>query len=392
MNLVQKAIAVVALICFAHLSYSQAHKKFHLKSLVVDTHNDILTECFDKHLSFDDNLLGKTHSDIARFKQGGVDAQIFSIWCDGEMKQPFNYANTQIDTLFATLKRNPSTIALVTSSIELKKAVKDKKLAAMIGVEGGHMIQDDLDKLDSLYKRGVRYMTLTWNNSTPWATSAMFETTDSTNAPKGLNDFGKQVVKRMNALGMMIDISHVGEKTFYDVIAATTRPVIASHSSAYALAPVFRNLKDDQISTVAKNGGVIHVNFYSGFLDSNFSTKDHAFQVKHKVERDSLLLRNPEPHFANAALFKKYANEVEDMKAPLSLLIDHIDHIVKIAGIDHVGIGSDFDGINSTPKELFDVTTYPLVTEALLQRGYSKKDVRKILGLNFLRVLMANEK
>jgi membrane dipeptidase len=391
MKLVLKAIAVVALVCLSHLSYSQANKKFHFKTLVVDTHNDILTECFDKHLSFDDNLLGKTHSDLARFKQGGVDVQIFSIWCDGEMKEPYNYANAQIDTLYATIKRNPSAVALVTSSAELEKAVKDKKLAAMIGVEGGHMIENDLSKLDNLYKRGVRYMTLTWNNSNPWATSAMFETSDSTNAPKGLTDFGKEVVKKMNALGMMIDISHVGEKTFYDVIAATTKPVIASHSSAYALAPVFRNLKDDQIKAVTKNGGVIHVNFYSGFLDSNFLRKDQAFQVRHKVERDSLLKINPEPHFAGASLFKKYASEVEDMKAPLSLLIDHIDQIVKIAGIDHVGLGSDFDGIESTPKGLFDVTTYPLITAALLQRGYSKKDVRKILGLNFLRVLKANE-
>lgn len=392
MKHILRLTAFVIAICLSHLSYSQAHKNFHFKSLVVDTHNDILSECFDKHISFDDDLLGKTHSDLSRFKQGGVDVQIFSIWCDGEMKEPYRYANAQIDTLYATIKRNPAKISLVTSSAELKKTVKDKKFAAMLGVEGGHMIENDLSKLDSLYNRGVRYMTLTWNNSTPWATSAMFETSDSTNAPKGLTDFGKQVVKRMNTIGMIVDISHVGEKTFYDALAATTKPVIASHSSAYALDPVYRNLKDDQIKAVAKNGGVIHVNFYSGFLDSNFSKRDKAFQQKHKAERDSLLTINPEPHFASAYLFKKYSNEVEDMKPSLSLLIDHIDHVVKIAGIDHVGLGSDFDGISSAPKELFDVTTYPLITEALLQRGYSKKDVRKILGLNFLRVLKANEK
>lgn len=392
MKHILRSITFVIAVCLSHLSYSQAHKNFHFKSLLVDTHNDILSECFDKHISFDDDLLGKTHSDLSRFKQGGVDVQIFSIWCDGEMKEPYKYANAQIDTLYATIKRNPAKIAMVTSSAELKKTVKDKKLAAMIGVEGGHMIENDLNKLDSLYNRGARYMTLTWNNSTPWATSAMLETSDSTNAPKGLTDFGKQVVKRMNTIGMIVDISHVGEKTFYDALAATTKPVIASHSSAYALDPVYRNLKDDQIKAVAKNGGVIHVNFYSGFLDSNFSKRDKAFQQKHKAERDSLLTINPAPHFASAFLFKKYANEVEDMKAPLSLLIDHTDHIVKLAGIDHVGLGSDFDGISSAPKELFDVTTYPLITEALLQRGYSKKDVRKILGLNFLRVLKANEK
>jgi membrane dipeptidase len=219
----------------------------------------------------------------------------------------------------------------------------------------------------------------------------MFESTDTTHASKGLTDFGKKVVTRMNQLGMLADLSHVGERTFYDALATTTKPIIVSHSCAYAFAPVFRNLKDDQIRAVAKNGGVIHLNFYSGFLDSNFFKRNQDFQQRHKPERDSLLKLNPEPYFADAFLFKKYPIEVEDLKAPLSLLIDHIDHIVKLAGIDHIGLGSDFDGINSTPKELYDVTTYPLLTKALFQRGYSKKEIKKILGLNFLRILKANE-
>ncbi len=391
MKTILKALLFFLLAFYSFNLFCQGHKKLHFKALLVDTHNDILTTCLDDSVSFDADLKGKTHSDLKRFKEGGVDIQIFSIWCDGLKQQPFNYANRQIDTLYATISRHPNNIVLVKNSAELKKAVQQRKLAAMIGVEGGHMMEDDLAKLDSLYKRGARYMTLTWNNSTPWATSALFETTDTTNAPKGLTDFGKQVVQRMNQLGMIVDISHVGERTFYDALATSTKPVIASHSSVYAINPVYRNLRDDQIKAVAKNGGVIHVNFFSGFLDSNYFKKSKLFDDRHKAEMDSLLQVNPETYFAHAWLFKKYTAEVEDMKPPLSLLIDHIDYLVKLAGIDHVGLGSDFDGIPSAPKELFDVTTYPLITEALLQRGYSKKTVKKILGLNFLRVLKANE-
>lgn len=260
-----------------------------------------------------------------------------------------------------------------------------------MGLEGGHMIENDLAKLDSLFNRGVRYMTLTWNNSTPWASSAFEETNDSLlHQPKGLNDFGKAVVQRMNALGMMVDLSHVGEQTFRDAISITTKPVIVSHSCAYSLCPVPRNLKDEQIKAVAKNGGVIHLNFYSGFVDSNFSKREKAFLEKHKAERDALLRENPEPYFANEKLFSKYRDEVEDMRAPFELLLQHLDHIVQLAGVDHVGLGSDFDGISSAPKQLDDVTGFPLITKALLERGYSKKDIEKILGGNFMRVFAAN--
>lgn len=372
---------------------AQSYLRFHQRALLVDTHNDILEQCIGKGYSFDQDLKGKTQSDLTRFKKGGVDVQIFSVWCDGLQKEPYSFAKRQMDTLDAVIKRNPDKIEWVRNTKELSHVVKKHLIAAMSGVEGGHMIENKLENLDTFYKRGARYMTLTWNNSTSWATSAMEETKGTyKNANKGLNDFGKQVVKHMNQLGMMIDVSHVGEQTFWDVINNTTKPVLVSHSSVYALCPAFRNLKDEQIKAVAKNGGVIDINFFSGFLDSNYEKRNTAFALKHKAEKDSLLKINPEPYFTDGYLFDKYHEEVEGLRAPLSLVIQHIDYIVKLVGVDYVGIGSDFDGINSSPQQLEDVTTYPLITKALLEKGYSKKFIRKILGGNFLRVLKANEK
>ena len=386
----KKIIIVIVLIVSNHL-IAQDYLRIHDKAILVDTHNDILEQCIGKHLSFDQNLKGKTQTDIARLKQGGVDLQLFSVWCDGHQINPYAFANAEMDTLDAVINRNPDKIVKVANSKALYKAVKQHKIAAMFGVEGGHMMEDDLKKLDTLYQRGARYMTLTWNNSTSWATSAFDETGKKYLTHKGLNDFGKQVVKRMNELGMLVDISHVGEQTFWDVIATTTKPVIASHSSVYNLCRVPRNLKDEQIKAVAKNGGVIQVNFYSGFIDSTFDKRSLAFEIKHKAEKDSLQKINPERYYYEEFLFKKYPDEVKALRPPLSLLIQHIDYIVKLVGVDYVGLGSDFDGISSSPQDLDDVTTYPLITKALLEKGYSKKDVTKILGSNFLRVLKANE-
>jgi membrane dipeptidase len=221
----------------------------------------------------------------------------------------------------------------------------------------------------------------------------MEETHDSLlHQPKGLSDFGKQVVKKMNDLGMMVDLSHVGYQTFWDAINATSKPVIVSHSCVYNLCPVFRNLKDDQIKAVGKNGGVIHINFYSGFVDSNFEKRDSLFGIEHKTERDSLLKLNADTYYADEVLYEKYSDEVENLRPPLSMLLDHLDYIVKLIGVDHVGLGSDFDGINSAPKQLDDVTDYPLITKELLKRGYSSTDIKKILSGNFIRVFKANSK
>jgi len=387
-----KKLLLIALLPIA--AHGQNYKKIHQKAIFVDSHNDILTACIEKNVRMDDNLKGKTQSDLARFKEAGVDVQIFSVWCDGDKQNPYEFANREMDTLDAVISRNPDKITLTRNSYELENALKQHKLAAMFGVEGGHMIESDLTKLDNIYKRGARYMTLTWNNSNPWATSAMDETLkkDSlSKAHKGLTDFGKEVVKRMNQLGMMVDLSHVGEQTFWDAINTTTKPVIVSHSNAYAICPAFRNLKDDQIKAVAKNGGVIDLNFYSGFIDSTFKKKEIDFMVHHAKELEELIKGGTVKEYALSVLTAKYADEVQASRPPMSALLEHLDYIVKLAGVDHVGIGSDFDGITSSPKELDDVLNYELITKALLEKGYSKKDINKILGGNILRVLKANE-
>ncbi len=354
-------------------------------------------------LKLEDDLTGKTHSDLARFKKGGVDVQIFSIWSDENYTtgKGFAYANRQLDTLYASTARNSDKMMLVKTPADLKSAIKQKKLGVMMGLEGGHMIEDNLSHLDSLYKRGVRYMTLTWNNSTSWATSAAYETSpqpsprgegaDSANR-KGLTDFGKTIVRRMNELGMLVDLSHVGEHTFWDAIATTTKPVIVSHSCVYALCPVPRNLNDEQIKAVGKNGGVIHLNFYSGFLDSAYNRRKKAFTTTHSRELDSLKQLNWSSFEMDVYLAKKYDSEVQNLRAPLSLLLDHLDYIVKLIGVEGVGLGSDFDGIESPPQDLDDVSYLPNITKGLLQRGYSKNDIKKILGGNFIRIFKSNSK
>jgi membrane dipeptidase len=385
-------VIFVFVLAFAVITVvAQPYKKLHNKAILIDTHNDIPTTAIEKNVSFDQNLKGKTHSDLQRMKQGGVDAQLFSIWCDGNKQNPYAWANREIDSVMAWTNRNPNDMMQAFTAADIKKTVKQKKLAVLFGVEGGHMIENDLNKLEALYKRGVRYMTLTWNNSTDWATSALTETTKGDSLKqKGLTTFGKQVVQKMNELGMLVDLSHVGEQTFWDAINTTTKPVLVSHSCVYNICPHRRNLKDEQIKAIGKNGGVIHLNFFSGFLDSAFEKRSSAFTTKHKTETDSLLKLNPEPYFMEVYLFEKYPEEVKALRPPLSVLLDHLDYIVNLIGVDHVGLGSDFDGVNSLPQQLDDVTTYPLITKALLERGYSKKDIRKILGGNFLRLLKAN--
>ncbi|HSQ46589.1 MAG TPA: dipeptidase [Lutibacter sp.] len=378
-------------ILLGHQLASQSYQKIHENAIFIDTHNDFLSKTTDLGYVFDTDLRGKTHSDLARLKKGGIDAQFFSVFCDGDKKNPYEFAHRQMDSLDAVLKRNPNKIVKVANSKALHKAVKQQKIAAMFGVEGGHMIENDLDKLVVFYNRGARYMTLTWNNSTNWASSAYDETYNNDLTNNGLSDFGKQVVKKMNDLGMMIDISHVGAQTFWDVINITTKPIIASHSGVYALCQHQRNLNNEQIKAIAKNGGVIHVNFYSAFLDNNYIKKVDDFFAKHAIEMESLTASGMNDLQRDDFLFNKYKSEVEPLRAPFSAVIENIEYIIKLVGVDYVGIGSDFDGIESSAKELDNVTNYPLITKALVEKGYSKKEITKILGGNFLRVLKANE-
>ncbi len=381
------------IVCCTALQVSaQKYQRIHRKAVMVDTHNDLLTAVIEKKLQLDSDLKGKTHSDLNRFLQAGVDLQLFSVWCDGEKQNPFAWANREMDTLLAVAQRNPDKLIITDNLASMETAWKQGKLVGLFGVEGGHMIENDLTKLDQLYAKGARYMTLTWNNSTSWASSAWDETIQPEKlTQKGLTPFGKQVVQRMNQLGMLVDLSHVGVQTFWDAINTTTKPVLVSHSNCHAICPVPRNLTDEQIKAIGKNGGVIHLNFYSGFVDSSFKQKETVFLQTHTRELDSLKQTGMQQEYAMSILTNKYADEVYNIRPTLDQLLNHLDHIVRLIGVDYVGMGSDFDGITSAPKELNDVTDYPLITKALLERGYSKKDIEKILGKNFLRILKANQ-
>lgn len=393
---------IFSLLFFIWGSYlkAQNYTKIHNKAVICDTHNDIISTCIEKGYSFDQNLAGKTHSDLARMLKAGIDLQIFSIWCDETQENPYQFANRELDTLFAWEERNQDRMKIIYSPKALKHTIKHHQLACLSGVEGGHMIEDKLDNIDSLYAKGVCYMTLTWNNSTNWATSAKEESAfpnqgfiknaSGKEQKKGLNEFGISVVKRMNDLGMMLDLSHVGEQTFWDAINVSTKPILVSHSCVYSLCPVFRNLKDEQIKAVAKNGGVIQLNFFSGFLDSTFMRKRVAFNANHKAEKDSLIKAGKQDFFSEDYLYEKYKEEAETMRAPFDLLFQHLDYIVKLVGVDFVGLGSDFDGISSPPKQMDDIASFRLISKTLLEKGYSKQDVHKILGGNFLRVYKAN--
>jgi membrane dipeptidase len=374
---------------------AQDAKTIHFNAILVDTHNDALSNQLITKVDLSKRqTIGNL--DLPRAKEGGLDVQVFSIWCGSEYGKgtAFNFANREIDSLYALIKRNPGKMVLARNAAEVKKGVAKGEFVAMIGVEGGHMIEDRMDYIDALAKRGMRYLTLTWNNSTSWATSAADETHHKDSLLKaghiGLNDYGKQIVHHLNDLGVMVDVSHVGEQTFYDVIATSTKPVIASHSCAYTLNPNQRNMKDDQLRALAKNGGVVFVNFYSGFVDSTYARKARHFMRAHRAELDSLTKVYHDHDLAVIRLNALHKEESDQVRPPLSMLIKHIDYIAKLIGVDHVGIGSDFDGAESYPLGMDDVTDYPKITEELVKLHYSEADIDKILGGNFLRVLKAN--
>jgi membrane dipeptidase len=376
------------------VAMGQSVAKLHEKAIVVDTHNDCLT---DLTLNGKDitTRLSTGHSDLYRWKKGGLDVQIFSVWTGKTPRRAagfFQDALEEIDSLHRIILRNPDRMTFGDSYRSIKKRAHQGKLVSMIGVEGGHMIEDDLGKLDSLYALGMRYLTLTWNNSTAWASSAMDETDHPERIRhKGLNEFGRQVVERMNELGVMVDLSHAGEQTFYDALAVTKKPVLLSHSSVWSICPVFRNVKDDQIRAVAKNGGVICINFYSGFISKEYD----QLQSELLKKKDSLLaLLTQGPDADSIETMKNwntwYDKTMNEARPTLAQLVDHIDYIVKLAGDRYVGIGSDYDGVGSVPVGLEDVTTYPKITEELVRRGYSNKSIKRILGGNVLRVMKAN--
>lgn len=378
----------IILFLWSIVSLAQTFQKIHQQAIVVDTHGDILFNQIKSGI--DIGKLQKTGNfDLVRAKQGGLDVQVFSIWSDET--GGYAIANQEIDSLYSLIKRYPDKIVLVKNAAELEKAVATKKLAAMIGVEGGHMIENSLENLDKLAKRGMIYMTLTWNNSTMWASSATDETSKKIRPENaGLNNFGKQVIHKMNELGVIVDLSHVGVKTFFDAIAVTNKPVLVSHSCVYALNPVPRNLNDEQIKAIGKNGGVISLNFYAGFLDSTYNTKQKVFLTKYADELKILSARYGRSN-AIDTLISLHKKDADATRPSIEKLIDHIDYIVKLIGVDYVGLGADFDGAEAFPLGINSVADYPKITNALIKRGYKSNEITKILGGNFLRVLKANK-
>jgi len=388
-----KSIIIFFLLCISHFTGAQTTQSLHRKAIVADGHNDVLSSSVLDGINISRRVTAG-HSDLDRWKEGGLDVQFFSIWTDKTPRNKegaFKDAMEEIDSLYSIVNRNADRMVLAKTYRDIMKGIKDEKLVALIGVEGGHMIEDDMSKLEQLYERGMRYLTLTWNNSIPWASSAMDETNNPANlAHKGLNDFGRSVVKRMNELGIIVDLSHTGEQTFYDAIATTTKPVILSHSSVWAICPVFRNVKDDQIRAVARNGGVICINFYSGFISKEYDKRADELGAMRREFMDSLLASNVDSATIRSQWRNFFRSEMKKVQPTLSQMVDHIDYIVKLVGDKHVGIGSDFDGVSSLPIGLEDVTTYPKITEELRRRGYSNKSIKRILGGNVMRVIREN--
>ncbi len=319
-------------------------------------------------------------------------AEFFSIWVDPETNHG-NFARHTfdlIDSVYEQAARHPDRMMMADSTADIERARKEHKLAALMGIEGGHSIENDIHLLRDYYRLGVRYMTLSWSNTNEWADSSGDIDDPKVNHHNGLTDFGKQVVLEMNRLGMMVDISHVADKTFWDAIATTKAPVIASHSSARALVDAPRNMTDEMLRAVTKNGGVVQVNFFNGFDDAEFrkaveaQAKDQAAAVQKYM--DQLKAEGKPVNYVDVdRIEREWMAKIP--RPPLKSLIDHIDHIAKVAGIDHVGLGSDFDGVSgATPQGIDSAADLPKITQALLDRGYSAEDIKKILGENLMRV------
>ena len=392
----RKNLLVIFFILLIIAGCSPSISKLHYKAVLVDGHNDILSSAVLDGIDIS-NRVKEGHSDLVRWKEGGLDVQFFSVWTGDKARTKEGFyqdAVQEIDSLNRLLLRNPTKMLLAHNYKEVKRGIRQEKLVALIGVEGGHMIEDDIAKLESLAALGMNYMTLTWNNSTSWASSAMDETLHPAKLKQlGLTAFGKQVVKRMNELGVMVDLSHTGEQTFYDAIAVTTKPVILSHSSVWNICPVFRNVKDYQIKAVAKNGGVICINFYSGFISKEYDQRSTYLNGPRKKQmQDSILAIVKDSATMKTAWGNYYDGEMQKVRPTIAQLVDHIDYIVQLVGDSYVGIGSDYDGVGSLPIGLEDVTTYPKITEEMRRRGYSDKRIKKILGENVLRVMKANFK
>jgi membrane dipeptidase len=377
----------------AQTSVSAKARAIQDSAIVVDTHADTPQRFLDE--GFD---IGSTdpkdtgHLSLDKARRGNLGAEFFSIWVEPETNQGHFAQHTfdLIDSVYQQAARHPDRMMMAFSVADIERAHREHKLAALMGIEGGHSIENDMHLLRDYYRLGVRYMTLSWSNTNEWADSSGDINDAKIQHHNGLTDFGKQVVLEMNRLGMMVDISHVADKTFWDAIATTKAPVIASHSSARALVDAPRNMTDEMLRAVARNGGVVQVNFFSGFDDQKYrdamiaQEKDQNEAIKKYT--DSLKAQGKPVNYLEVdRMGREWMAKIP--RPPFSVLIDHIDHIAKVAGVDHVGLGSDFDGVSgATPQGMDSAADLPKITQGLLDRGYSAGDIRRILGGNLLRV------
>ena len=362
----------------------------HYRAIAIDMHADSVQRVLDEQVDLQQQLTDG-HFDAVRARSGGLDAQFFSIWVEPQLfggggPRCVKRADDQISAIRDLAEKHPDTWQLATSAADIRSAAEKGKIAALFGLEGGYAIDDRIENVERYYQMGVRYMSPAWSVSTSWAGSSG----DEVGSSRGLNDFGKNVIREMNRLGMMVDVSHVSDKTFWDIVNTSTKPVIATHSACRAIADVPRNLTDEMIQALAKTGGVVNVIFYPEHLEPNWSQKKKQLdaEIAPMVQQAS----EAEP---GDAVHKKLARDRVRQReytkrlppVMVSRVVDHIDHIVKLVGIDHVGIGSDFDGVQITTSGLGNVGELPNLTKELLRRGYSEGDIDKILGGNMLRVM-----
>lgn len=362
----------------------------HRQAIVIDLHTDTTQRLVDEQLNLGQRL-SDGHFDNVRAIEGGLDAQFFSIWVEPQLfgsggAGAIKRADDQIAAVRRLAEQHPETWALATSVEDIRRIVSEGKLAALMGIEGGYPIDERIENVERYYKLGVRYMSPAWSVSTSWAGSS----NDQAGQSRGLNDFGKSVIREMNRLGMMVDVSHVSDKTFWDIINTSSKPIIATHSGCRAIADVPRNLDDEMIKAIAKGGGVVCVLFYPAFLEPGWEEKKKEVdtQIAPLVQKASEEERGDVAHKKMArdrVRREEYARRLPPVG--VERLADHIDHIVKLVGVDHVGIGSDFDGVQSTLSDLATVADLPNLTRVLLRRGYSETDVQKILGGNVLRLM-----
>jgi membrane dipeptidase len=370
------------------------------KAVVVDGHNDIPTIMADEDYDIGVSSVGKYHTDIPRLKQSGMTGEFFSIYVDRQYASPEwvakNYttqggsarrALDLIDVSYRMIEKYPRELLLATSTADIRRAKREGKVGVLFGIEGGHAIENSLPALREFYRLGVRYMTLTHNNTNEWADACC-----DTARHGGLSEFGREVVAEMNRLGMLVDVSHVSDETMSDVLDVSKAPVIASHSSARVFSNHKRNVPDELLKRIAQNGGVVMVNFYPAFLDERVRVAGLERDQRLKAQRDALREQfREDPKRLDEELRK--LNEANPLpNTTLSMLVDHIEHIAKVAGVEHVGLGSDFDGIPFLPEGLRDVADLPVITYELLRRGHSDADVLKILGGNFMRAFAQAER